>query len=883
MKKLLIIDGNSIINRTFYAIRMLTTKDGTPTNAVYGFLNILFKNLDELNPDYIAVSFDLKGKTFRHEMYEGYKAHRKGMPDELAVQLPILKEILSAMKIAILEKEGYEADDIIGTVSKMCEDEGVNCFILTGDKDDLQLASGKTFIVLTTTSKGQTIQEVYDDKKVLEKYNVTPKEFIDVKGLMGDPSDNIPGVAGIGEKTALSLISQYHSIENIYSNIDNLDVSKSVKEKLACGKESAYLSKVLATIDKNVPLGITLADLERRQFNKEELIKVLSRLEFNAIIKKLDLAAGKNTKAADEDVKVNIIDDLESLKDFKEKILKAGRFSYLLLKDGHELAGAAFCFGGEVYTARFSFNINPNSFEEIFESPCPKISHSTKEDIRVLAEYGIDLKNIVFDTEIAAYLIEPQKSNYNLERLSFDFLNISIKSEEEVLGKGKAKKKISELSDEEFVEFSAKRCAVLERLSEVLLEKIKELGLENLFYDIELPLTRVLANMELAGFKVDRTELMNFGKKLEAEIKMVEQAIYLISGEEFNISSTKQLGKVLFEDLKLPVVKKTKTGYSTDVEVLEKLLGKHEIIEYIIRYRQLTKLKSTYIDGLLAVINPQTDKIHSTLNQTITVTGRISSTEPNLQNIPIKLELGREIRKMFTASGGDYVLVDADYSQIELRVLAHISGDETMINAFLNNEDIHTTTASQVFGVPKDMVTPRMRSDAKAVNFGIVYGISDFSLAQDIGVSRKEAKNYIDNYFKKYHKVKEYMDSIIASAKEKGYVTTLFGRRRAIPELYSSNFNERSFGERVALNTPIQGTAADIIKIAMVRVFDRLNKEVKKSRLILQVHDELIVEAHKDEVDKVVEILKTEMENAAKLKVPLVVDIKCGYRWYDTK
>ena len=866
MKKLLILDSNSILNRAFYGVRYLSARDGTPTNAIYGFLNILLKLIKEQEPDYICAAFDVKAPTFRHKQYEGYKAQRKPMPEGLAAQMPLAKDVLRAMGVTILEKEGYEADDIIGTVARLCEESEISCFIATGDKDDLQLASDKTKVILTVTKSGYNETIIYDDKAVKEKYHVTPTEFIDVKALMGDPSDNIPGVKGVGEKTAMSLIEKHHSIEYIYENIDGIGLKGAMLQKMKDGREMAFMSKELATINRNTPIEFNAEECVFDGFeNNGELYEILKRLELNSIIKKLDLSGGDNVKE-NEDI----------FKDFSYQVgdknmINGDKVTVVLDFDGDNISSAAVGAGNNAVVLNEQDDIK----ELLEDDSIAKVMFDVKEAI-VKLNGRIDIKNISDDTAIAAYLVDPAKNEYTIEKLASEYFGTVIEKPEV--------KQLSLLDDVETdrSEYLAKCAVALGVLNECIGDKIKENGQEKLYQEVELPLVTVLAHLEINGFLVDDNQLKEFADKLGEKIDALTNEIYMLAGEEFNINSPKQLGVILFEKLELKPVKKTKTGYATNADVLEKLRDKHPIVNFIMEYRQLAKLKSTYCDGLTAVVNPNTHRIHSVFTQTVTVTGRLSSTEPNLQNIPTRTELGREIRKMFVAKDG-YVLVDADYSQIELRVLAHIANDETMINAFRNNEDIHTVTASQVLGIPLEDVTKEQRSSAKAVNFGIVYGIGEFSLAQDLHISVKEAKAYIESYLEKYHGVRNYMESIKEQAKKDGYVKTMLNRIRYIPELKSPNYNIRQFGERVALNTPIQGTAADIIKLAMVRVDNRLINEGLKSKLILQVHDELIVEAHKDEVDKVKQILSEEMQNAMELNVPLKVDMSTGHSWYDAK
>ena len=866
MKKLLILDSNSILNRAFYGVRYLSARDGTPTNAIYGFLNILLKLIKEQEPDYICAAFDVKAPTFRHKQYEGYKAQRKPMPEGLAAQMPLAKDVLRAMGVTILEKEGYEADDIIGTVARLCEESEISCFIATGDKDDLQLASDKTKVILTVTKSGYNETIIYDDKAVKEKYHVTPTEFIDVKALMGDPSDNIPGVKGVGEKTAMSLIEKHHSIEYIYENIDGIGLKGAMLQKMKDGREMAFMSKELATINRNTPIEFNAEKCVFDGFeNNGELYEILKRLELNSIIKKLDLSGGDNVKE-NEDI----------FKDFSYQVgdknmINGDKVTVVLDFDGDNISSAAVGAGNNAVVLNEQDDIK----ELLEDDSIAKVMFDVKEAI-VKLNGRIDIKNISDDTAIAAYLVDPAKNEYTIEKLASEYFGTVIEKPEV--------KQLSLLDDVETdrSEYLAKCAVALGVLNECIGDKIKENGQEKLYQEVELPLVTVLAHLEINGFLVDDNQLKEFADKLGEKIDALTNEIYMLAGEEFNINSPKQLGVILFEKLELKPVKKTKTGYATNADVLEKLRDKHPIVNFIMEYRQLAKLKSTYCDGLTAVVNPNTHRIHSVFTQTVTVTGRLSSTEPNLQNIPTRTELGREIRKMFVAKDG-YVLVDADYSQIELRVLAHIANDETMINAFRNNEDIHAVTASQVLGIPLEDVTKEQRSSAKAVNFGIVYGIGEFSLAQDLHISVKEAKAYIESYLEKYHGVRNYMESIKEQAKKDGYVKTMLNRIRYIPELKSPNYNIRQFGERVALNTPIQGTAADIIKLAMVRVDNRLINEGLKSKLILQVHDELIVEAHKDEVDKVKQILSEEMQNAMELNVPLKVDMSTGHSWYDAK
>lgn len=879
MENLLIIDGNSIVNRAFYGIKLLTNKFGLFTNGIYGFLKIMFKHIEDLDPDYICVAFDLKAPTFRHKMFKEYKAQRKGMPEELRVQMPVLKEVLQAMNITILEKEGFEADDIIGTVSRICDEQGLKCHILTGDRDDLQLASDNTDVLLTVTRMGNTTTTVFDAKKVFEEYGVTPTEFIDVKGLMGDTSDNIPGVKGIGEKTAFGYIQKFKSIEALYENLDDEIVKKAARQKLADGKEMAFLSKTLCTIDRNVDLHVSIDDFKRQEYNIPRLTELFVNLEFNAFLKDLSPQEGGSSQIKGE---FEFVTSSSGLAKLLGNV--TDEFVYKIFRTDKNIDALAFLLDDKVCFARGETIDSGvlNALKIIFENEnILKISNDTKSDMIVLDNNRIAFDKSYFDTGIAAYIIAPSKSSYDTASIALDFLSETIPNQKDTFGTGKDKKDIFTLDDSALSAYVKGEIIMTKALKDYEEDKIKADGQQHLLFDIELPLARVLADMEISGFKIDKDSLRTFTDELTAKINSFEAEIYALAGEEFNINSTKQLGVVLFEKLGLKVIKKTKTGYSTDAAVLEKLMGAHPIIEKIIEYRHAAKLKSTYGDGLLAVINEETGKIHSSFNQTVTTTGRISSTEPNLQNIPMRRDEGREIRKMFVPSCDDNILIDADYSQIELRILAHMSGDEAMADAFRSGEDIHASTASRVFGVDKSEVTPLLRSRAKAVNFGIVYGMGDFSLSQDLHIPVKEAKAYIESYFEKYANVKKYLDTTVADAKKNGYVTTLYGRRRYIPEIHSSNFVQRSFGERVAMNTPIQGTAADIIKIAMVGVHRELKNHGMKAKLILQVHDELIIEAPVSEAEAAAAILEKCMVEAAALSVPLLAESGMGKSWFE--
>lgn len=843
--KLMILDGNSIVNRAFYGVRMLNAPDGTPSNAVYGFMAILQRLLEEQKPEAVCVAFDLKAPTFRHLEYDAYKAQRKPMPEELAVQIPILKELLDAMGIRRYELEGYEADDILGTAAAVCQREGWDCAIVTGDKDSLQLISAGTTVCNVKTRMGQTETINYTPALFREEYGFEPERMVDLKALMGDSSDNIPGVPGVGEKTALDLIRRYGTIDNIYAGLDSLDIKAGVRKKLREGEESARKSYWLATIARDIPIHFVPEENLWNRDYQPSLYPLMKRLGFNKFIEKWglepDSAPAGGAPAGMERI------DAPDAGLLRRAIEKAERVAVLPVEG---LDSLEICDGERVYTAAWNSlgeEYNP-LLRLLFGPKTKKIGQNVKDLIGLLLKEGLPAEGFIFDTALAGYLLDATGSDYSPQRLSARWLG----------------------GEQSGAEALYHLCGVLDG-------KLKELKMDELYYSIELPLCRVLADMEQAGFFVDRKALYEFGESLNGDIARLQEAIWGHAGHEFNINSPKQLGEVLFDQLMLPSGKKTKTGWSTNADVLEKLRGKHPIIEQVLEFRMLAKLKSTYADGLLKVISPD-GRIHTSFQMTVTATGRLSSTEPNLQNIPVRRALGAQIRKMFVAAPG-MTLVDADYSQIELRLLAHISGDETMREAFLSGEDFHSVTASKVFNVPLSEVTPTLRSRAKAVNFGIVYGISAFSLAQDIGVWPSEAKTYMDAYMEKYHGVRDYMKNIVAQAREDGYVSTLFGRRRELPELKSSNFNMRSFGERVALNMPIQGTAADIIKLAMVNVQKRLSAEGMKSRLILQVHDELIVECPEGEADKAAEILRQEMENAVSLAVPLTVDVHAGHSW----
>ncbi len=863
--RLLVIDGNSIVNRAFYGIKLLSTKSGYYTNAIYGFLNIMLKLKEVCSPDGIAVAFDVHAPTFRHKMYDAYKAGRHAMPEELRQQMPVLKEILMNLGIATIEKEGWEADDILGTLAQACRSNGDECFIATGDRDSLQLAHSGVKVLLARTKMGQAVTDIYDEKAIMEEYSVTPEELIQVKALQGDSSDNIPGVAGVGAKTALDLIQRFHNIDYIYDNLNEIDIKPGVRAKLEKDKDKAYLSLELGTIRTDAPIDTNIENYRVSDGNKQKAVADFIRLELFSLIPKFDLDPNSAVAVQEEEETKREITRLTCVDaDYLlDRVRGNDTYFYPVIKDGG-ITELYFSFGDEIIvmpseTPEYSYFVR-NFFED--ESTA-KYSYNTKELHRLACKYGVELKGVKGDLMLSAYLLRPGDSNYDLEHLCLEY-GVAVPVFTDSLGNK---------------DMTVALSATIKPLFEKTDRLIDEADERSLLTQIELPLSAVLAKMEYAGFEVDKEGIEKFGDALAEKIETLTGEIYDSVGYEFNINSPKQLGVALFDELKLPCKKKTKTGYSTNAEVLEGLADYHPVIGKILEYRTLTKLKSTYCDGLLKVIE-EDGRIHTRFNQVETRTGRISSLEPNLQNIPIRTELGREMRKFFIAGKGKK-LVDVDYSQIELRVLSDLAGDETMINAFNNGDDIHTITASQVFNMPMEMVTPQMRSRAKAVNFGIVYGIGAYSLAKDIGVTNKEAKQYIDNYLATYSGVDAYMHRMIEIAKEKGYSETLFHRKRYLPELASSNHMLRAFGERVARNMPIQGTAADIIKIAMVKVDARLRAENMESHLILQVHDELIVEAPDDEAQKALEIVTQEMENACKMKVLLRADGKIGNTWYD--
>ena len=928
MKKLVLIDGNSIMNRAFYGImgsKALTTKDGKYTNAIYGFLAILFKLLEEEKPDYIGVTFDLKAPTARHKMYEGYKANRKGMPTELAEQMPIIKDVLRAMNIDIIEKEGYEGDDVIGTLSRYGEQKGLEVVILSGDRDTFQLATDNVRINIPRTKGGKTETEIFNREKVKEVYGIEPKQLIEVKGLQGDASDNIPGVPGIGEKTALSLVQKYETIDNLYKKLESgeADVKGKQKEKLEQNKDLAYLSRTLGEINTKVPIEDTLEELKLEEWDKPKVLELFKELNFKRYIDRFNLQneAGKGDNFSEEnniESQYKVVE--KSIEEIKTIIEKQGKMIFYMetekVNDEDKIIK-------EKITGISIFNSSENEayyidiknvgkiqeLKEIFENDkILKIGIDLGRVYILLRQEGIDFKGINYDASIAAYILNPTNNKLKLTDLAEQYLEIDVN---EILGDSKSSKveqinlfdamqgvglsgSNEEKSEEEKIKeeqektqkAEEKKCTlyayIIYKLQEITMKKLEEINAVDLFNNIDMPTVTVLANMQWNGMYADLEELNKFGNQLKEQLEIKTKMIYEMAGEEFNINSTKQLGEILFEKMKLPVVKKTKSGYSTDVDVLEKLKSEDPIISEILDYRQLMKLNSTYVEGLKPYINPKTKRIHSFFHQTITATGRISSTEPNLQNIPTRFELGKQVRKIFKPEPGK-VYIDADYSQIELRVLAHMSEDTHMVQAFKDGEDIHRQAASKVFKTPMEEVTKEQRSNAKAVNFGIVYGISDFGLGEQLGISRKIAKQYIEEYLQEYAGIKNFMDDMKEKAKETGYVETLFNRRRYIPELKSNNYMVRQFGKRAAMNTPIQGTAADIMKIAMINVYKKLIEENLEAKIVLQVHDEMMIEAPLAEAEKVKEIIKTEMESAIKLNVPLIAEVSEAENWYECK
>ena len=892
MDKLVLIDGNSIMNRAFYGImgsKMLTTKDGKYTNAIYGFLAIMFKILEDIKPQYIAVAFDLKGPTARHEMYKEYKANRHGMPDELAQQMPIIKEILKAMNIDIIEKQGYEGDDILGTLAKYGEKQGLDVTILSGDRDTFQLASDNITIRIPRTKAGKTETEDYNRKKVIEEYGLEPEQLIEVKALQGDTSDNIPGVPGIGPKTAISLIQKYHTVDELYKKIENGedDLKGKQRENIVNNKEMAELSRKLGEINTHVPIEDTLEQIKVEEWDKAKVLEIFEELRFNRYIERFNLKENETQKTTKIE-KIDVI-ETEEIPELNEKL-----FYYLdtVTSNNQEQIIKKDIIGISIYSNNKNYYITSQNLneklKELFENEqIEKYGYNLAEDYIILKQIGITMKNIVYDAKIATYILNPT-SKYDLDVIVRDYLEIDNDEYMQAQGVKEEANRQTSLFDEGKQEEQGNKiknsiyAKEIEQLSEVTLKKLQEAGELELFKNIDMPTVEVLAEMQWNGMYLDVQELDDYGQELKTRLEILTQEIYEMCGEEFNINSTKQLGEILFEKLRLPVVKKTKNGYSTDVDVLEKLKEEHPVIEKLLEYRQLMKLNSTYVEGMKPYINPKTKRIHSFFHQTITATGRISSTEPNLQNIPTRFELGKQLRKVFKPAEG-CLYIDADYSQIELRVLASISNDEHMVQAFKHGEDIHKQAASKVFNIPIEEVTKEQRSSAKAVNFGIVYGISDFGLGEQLNISRKKAKQYIDQYLEQYSGIKQFMSDIVEKAKEQGYVETLFKRRRYIPELKSNNYMVRQFGQRAAMNTPIQGTAADIMKIAMLHVLKELKEKKMKAKIVLQVHDEMLIEAPLDEVEEVKTILKNNMENACKLNVPLIAEVSEATNWYDCK
>ena len=878
--KLMVLDGNSILNRAYYGIRPLSTREGLYTHAVYGFITTLQRLLDEENPEALCVTFDRREPTFRHRADADYKAQRKPMPPELAMQLPVMKQVLSAMSVPCYELAGYEADDLIGTISRKCQAAGWDCVIVTGDKDSLQLITDRTKVKLVSTRMGQTTTKDMTPETFREQYGFDPIHMIDLKALMGDTSDNIPGVPGVGEKTAMALVQQYGDIDALYRRLPDIDAKPNVIRKLTEGEESARHSYWLATIVTDAPLDFDPAENLRRPF-RPELYDLFLRLEFQKLIDRYHLRPHQETAEKPEVTAAVVpIRTEDQARDLLAQWRQAESVTVYAVPDLSALsvqwdAGENASWAAELWTGDYQGDWQA-LLAALFAADIPKVSHNVKDLMRTLLDGGLPAEGFVFDTALAAYLLDATAGKYDLPRLFVSYFNQELPKPVHLEPEA-----FSLLGDRSAAWASLRSYgAAIEALHGVLLPRLREQGMEKLYFDVELPLCRVLADMERSGFLVDGGALARFGADLSDTIRQLEQRIYAAAGQQFNINSPKQLGKVLFEDLGLPHGKKTKTGWSTNADVLEKLKD-HPLVADVLTYRQYAKLKSTYADGLLKVIDPD-GRIRTSFQMTVTATGRLSSTEPNLQNIPTRTDLGSKMREMFVAAPG-HVLVDADYSQIELRLLAHISGDTAMQQAFLSGADFHTVTAARVFHVPQDQVTHQMRSRAKAVNFGIVYGISAFSLSQDIGVTMQEAKEYMDRYFATYTGVKQYMTDVVDKAQEQGYVETLWHRRRALPELKSSNFNMRSFGERVALNMPIQGTAADIIKLAMVRVHSRLDREGLAARLIMQVHDELIVECPEEEAHRVEALLQQEMQGVAELSVPLLAEAHTGRNWLAAK
>ncbi len=881
MSKLVLIDGHSILNRAFYGVPDLTNAAGLHTNAIYGFLNILFKILDEESPDYLTVAFDVKAPTFRHEMFKEYKGTRKPMPEELREQVPVMKEVLQAMGIRIIEQAGYEADDLLGTIAKRAEAEGIDVSLVSGDRDLLQIATDRIRIRIPKTKGGRTEIENYYAADVEAKYQVNPVQFIDLKALMGDTADNIPGVPKVGEKTATDLMVQFGSLDGIYEHIDEV-TKKSVKESLIQNKDLAYLSRELATIKLDSPLTYSLEEARVGNFFNEASYILFKKLEFKNLLNKFEKGVSNEEISAS----FHLVENLAEVEALFTRVLsdKDRQIGLKVVKEAGrhgELLGVALHLQeeGSFLVLKQGFLTEDYLKEKIalLGAQCRIATADIKSEYAYLQAQDTDR---FFDVILAAYLLNPLKNDYTVEDIANEYLNLMLPEKGQAFGRLSFKDALNE-KPEDFLKYCCFEAYVCAQAAVCLQQKLEETQMDRLMREIEMPLTLVLFSMEEEGIRVNPEALKDYGEALSGKITELEQEIYSEAGCEFNINSPKQLGEILFEKMGLPGGKKTKTGYSTAADVLEKLSGEYPVVKHILEYRGLTKLKSTYADGLAAYIEDE-NRIHSTFNQTITATGRISSTEPNLQNIPIRMELGRQIRKVFIPKDG-YCFMDADYSQIELRVLASMSGDEHLIEAYRSHADIHRTTASQVFHIPFEEVTDLQRRNAKAVNFGIVYGISSFGLSEDLSISRKEAAAYIEQYFETYPQVKQFIDSLVKDAKKNGYAVTLYGRRRPVPELFSSNFMQRSFGERVAMNSPIQGTAADIIKIAMIRVFERLKKEGLKSKLILQVHDELLIETALEEEEQVRMILEEEMVHASSLAVELEIDLHVGINWYEAK
>lgn len=878
MDKILLVDGHSILNRAFYGLPDLTNSKGEHTNAVLGFINIILRVLEDEKPTHFAVAFDVHQKTFRHEMYTEYKGTRKGMPDELRSQVPIMKDVLKAMGVTVLECPGFEADDVIGTLSRKGEEAGMEVCVLSGDRDLLQLATERVLIKIPKTKGGQTTVENYHSQEVFDLYGVTPTEFIDMKGLMGDTSDNIPGVPGIGEKTAGKIIATFHTIENAYAHIDEIKPNKA-KENLAEYYDQAIMSKVLATIKCDAPVNVDFAQMQYGNLFTSEAYDYVKRLELKSLLKHFDVSEEK----VELQFSTNVIMDLGELEVYFDSLSSCKEIGVFALFEKKEFLGLGITKDGKqadfiVCSMFITEDLIVSRFMDIYNNhpDMRVVTNDLKSLLKVLPLVSDERVN---DTSVAAYLLRPLKDSYSYDDIARDYIGATVPTRKELLDKMELSAFV--MQEEKVMQYLSFEICIPYLAWEKLSKDLDEMKMTSLYQEIELPTVYVLEHMEHEGIRVDGDALHEYGIMLGEKVEALEKKIYEAAGEEFNINSPKQLGEILFDKLQLPGAKKTKTGYSTNVDVLNKLKNDYPIVADVLEYRQVAKLKSTYADGLSVYIR-EDGRIHGTFNQTITATGRISSTEPNLQNIPMRTELGRGIRKVFIPKE-DYVFVDADYSQIELRVLAHFSGDEKLIKAYQENQDIHALTASQVFGVPIEEVDDLMRRNAKAVNFGIVYGISAFGLSEDLDISRKEATAYIDSYFATYPGIKQFLDSSVESAKASGMIRTMYGRIRQIPELSSSNFMQRSFGERIAMNSPIQGTAADIIKIAMIRVHERLQKEQLRSTLILQIHDELLVETHKDEVEQVKQIIQEEMMQAATLAVPLVVSVSVGDNWYEAK